>query len=794
MQRLIKRFLWIIGLAFSLQSAWAFSLGGPIANNPNPVTITGSAGDTWQQAVIGYGLPGDLNAPKNIGEDYRRNLPVMYYVYDETFSDFFGPNGEASVDGTFAILNSLTNVDSYSIQLSEFATETRHVNYQAQALGLFDLKSWTLGAMMEQLGLTDPVRYDWTLHDRFHVGNISCPVGEEYFVVQRNYNDFASPLNQVQYTPYVNDVLYSYQILEFCSGPNPLALSIPYSVDPLAEPYSAVAANIGGLIYVNDPLFGVILEFAPGITAYGTFYTGLTRDDVAGLRYLLTTNNVHREDIPAGSLLQSTNLNVQTRFDTSPLTALIMASRTNDPATLAALFPGLVVASSSNYLTVASNPIVTVTFVNSPGDPIGTPPHAVVKTNGWDFFFQTNYVTTFANVIYTTNFFPNSFKSNTPAQLVTTTIAVPAGSPIGTAPKTNNSVKFITLTNVPSGDYYLIPPGTCGPEFLPPYPAFDVVTATTNVLVTGGTNGSGNFYSQSVVTRFTNHAFAVYPCTLVAGATDYYQGIGRIQFVRVPDTNFDTALGTFRQPITTTYKMVQRNAVGQFVTQTFQRTVTAPDIRFAAVDMASGPSSATHGVSAYARNVNFDQLNALAGLAGPGTINPSTTITLDKVGPVYFNVFGDTMDGTPYFTETPGGDQNDVFYNTYFVWSTYGSSTNDPIVYPNGTSLANLQSQVLIQVSPTTLQDATNNVGYSALFTATGGQPQYTWTLAPNTLAATNAMEMLPAGLYLDSSGLLSGTPVGNAIGTYDFTILMTDSEIPTARSLQLNYSINITQ
>ena len=33
------------------------------------------------------------------------------------------------------------------------------MNYQAQALGLFDLKSWTLGVMMEQMGLADPVRY-----------------------------------------------------------------------------------------------------------------------------------------------------------------------------------------------------------------------------------------------------------------------------------------------------------------------------------------------------------------------------------------------------------------------------------------------------------------------------------------------------------------------------------------------------------------------------------------------------------------------------------------------------------
>ena len=33
-----------------------------------------------------------------------------------------------------------------------------------------------------------------------------------YLVVQRNFDFISSPLNQLQYSPYINDTLYSYYI------------------------------------------------------------------------------------------------------------------------------------------------------------------------------------------------------------------------------------------------------------------------------------------------------------------------------------------------------------------------------------------------------------------------------------------------------------------------------------------------------------------------------------------------------------------------------------------------------
>jgi hypothetical protein len=96
----------------------------------------------------------------------------------------------------------------------------------------------------------------------------------------------------------------------------------------------------------------------------------------------------------------------------------------------------------------------------------------------------------------------------------------------------------------------------------------------------------------------------------------------------------------------------------------------------------------------FSRNLNFDQSNVYPGLAGPGLITPSTTVTFNKSGPVYYNYTG-LMDGTPYFTQTPGIDGSDLYYYWYFVWSSFDGTTNDPVVYPNGTSIQNLVDQIL---------------------------------------------------------------------------------------------------
>jgi len=785
MRQLIKHFSWMAMLALGLQSARAYSLAGPIGNG----------GDAWQVLAIGYGRVGDLVAPKNLGEEYRRDIPVLYYSYDQNFLDYFGSNGTVSVDAAFAIMNNLTNVDSYSSLLSEFPVETRQQNYEAGALGLFDMKSFTLGEIAEQMGLADPVRYAWTLHDRFLPAGTTCPSGEEYLVVQRNYDFTSSPLDQLQYSPYVNDTLYTYYIEEYCTAANSpflanVAWAQPQAVDPLADTYSAVASfDIG----------------------YGDFYTGLTRDDVAGLRYLLSTNNLNFEAAPAGSLLLTTNIGTpaqETTLTNVNLGPLLAAATTNSPAVLAGLFPGLVVAGSTFSFGVIYNPNVVTYFTNYVGEPYGSPQISVTVTNGYIAVPLTIYANVFGNVVTNGNLAGNpgvinsagislTYSPNTAATVVTTSLSPLIGSPYPAPVVTNTTVQSVTQVGTPSGEYFLIPAGQCGWEIVSPqppgYPIAGQTVYTTNVISTA-TATNGFVASQSIVTSFTPHTFVVEPidCASATPAAGLYQGVGNVKFVRA---DFDSLLGQFFQPVTNNFSMVLVTN-SQPVTQFFQRVVTAPDFTFSAADLATGPAAAPVVLS-YSRNETFDQTQILPGLAGPGVIDSPTTITFDKVGPVYFNdasISG--LSGASYFTGfAPLTTVASEFYDFYFVWAQFNGSTNEPAVFPSGTSIANLENEALIRISPgSPLPDGTNGVPYSFVytnssgtvytntFTATGGafmQP-FTWSasgLPPNLVLATDA----------NGNGKLSGTPAQS--GTFDFTVQLTDA---LSRSVQWNYSITI--
>ena len=109
---------------------------------------------------------------------------------------------------------------------------------------------------------------------------------------------------------------------------------------------------------------------------------------------------------------------------------------------------------------------------------------------------------------------------------------------------------------------------------------------------------------------------------------------------------------------------------------------------------------------------------------------------------------------------------------------SFDGSTNPPVIYPSGTSLQDLENSILIQVSPTTLPDGTNSVAYSATFSATGGQPPFTWAVSAGNL---------PSNLTL-TGATIAGTP-NTPAGTYDFVIQLTDS---VNRVVRLNYSITI--
>jgi hypothetical protein len=707
MQQMIKKFLWVGLLTFGLPSAYAFSLLGP----------TGNGGDAWQVPAIGWGNNidiGDVGSAKNLGEEYRRNTPVIYYTYDANFLDYFGSNGVVAVDNATAIMNALSNVDAYNYSdmsaVSQFPFDTRETNFTAGAEELMDLKSAALFTIVEQMGLANPVRYTWALHDRTVESGPAftnpCPAGIIYTIVQRNFDPITwRPTNVV------NNVLYGYTILETCGMGAVPADAIENEFD---EGGSAVAGGLGW-----EPG----LSFLDG--AIGIFYTGLTWDDVGGLRYLYTSNNIIMESPPSGTLASSTNFNAEIQITTSSLIALTLASLTNDPTALQTLFPNLVISS--------------------------------VTTNSDGTFSYT-----FANVV------TNSFSTNATVQILTTNVAPVIGAPVGSPAVTNVTTSKAFSTNIVTGDFFIFPSNSCGFNIV--QTISNLTTTTTNLLVVG-TNSAGNFFSESLISHSTNHVLLVAPCTFSTSGTELYEGVEKIQFVRA---DFDSLLGQFFEPITNNYSMVEVTN-SQAVSQSLQRIVTQPDILFSAADLAPGPAAGqgTELNPFLSRNINFDQNNIGAGLAGPGTITSPSTISFNKVGNIFIN---------------GGSEDTNAIYGTNsqsileYVWGSFNDvSPSNIVVYPNGTDIQNLENQALVQITPASpLPNGTSGTAYpSTTFTTTGGAftPPFTWS-APGGM---------PPGLNLSAGGTVAGTPT--QAGTFDFVIQMTDVN---TRSVQWIYSITI--
>jgi hypothetical protein len=243
--------------AISANHASAFSLLGPP--------------DGFQEERIGYMLElpigSDIGAPQNLGEEYRLNIRTITYGFDPTFKNYFGQRGMDEVRKAIAILNNLPPMSKLSTDLREFPTDTRRVNYTASSLGLFDLKSYALAALVEQMGLASPERFTWCLFARIE------PAPFAYNVIKRNFDPVT-----LGNSSYVNDTLYTY----FIPGTDPIAAlpralidAFELPVDPQAFQFTSVASVMG--TWALQP---------GGTLLYGDFLNGLTRDDIGGLRYL----------------------------------------------------------------------------------------------------------------------------------------------------------------------------------------------------------------------------------------------------------------------------------------------------------------------------------------------------------------------------------------------------------------------------------------------------------------------------------------------------------------------------
>lgn len=740
---MIKTFFCAALLLVGWQQARGFALLGPFAGSDA----------TWQIATLGYAMPyidseipgdpvflGDIGGPKNYSEGYRRNDPVVYYAYDSIFGRFFGAQGETACDQAFAMMNSFfTNnpngVDGYSSNLTEFPFNSEHFNGTAQAFYLTDLKSVMLHLLVEQMGLAEPERYTWTLRQRFEGPSPPpCPENVQYSIIQRNYGTADQPLTGPEtgtiYSPYVNNLLYTYGMLEDCNRHPPAwdAITVPFSTDTTVPEYTAVAANNfeGGA------------ESGLGGLQIGGYYTGLTEDDAAGLRYLMSSNNIDFEIPTAGSQMEVTDTNgAIATIVTSDLAALLEFAQTNPPAALQAAFPTLQITSTNTFL---------------------------VNIGGTNFI---NWSYTFGNLVILNQF------SNV-VEYQQTIVIQPLISGVPGSFQTNVYYQPIVLNNanILGGQYLIIPPGSCGFDIIATNPPTPV--PTTNFISTTLSGNGAISTTVNLVTVSTNETLFYHPCQLEAPAPANYQGIQSLQFVRVSDGNVNPLTRTFYTPVTSTYTNVFINRVTlQRQSQAFQRIVTAPDF----VITASDQVGANLFVGSVTRNINYEEGQILPGGSGPGVIDGQTTFNFDDIGTVWWN--GPFLD-TNSFLIGPDSEVNQTTATPSLLWGSFDGSTNAPIVYPTSLSIQELESQMVINILPTSLPAGTNGQVYiTTAFSATGGSPNYTW-----------AMSGLPTGLSLIQN-VLAGRPHDNTNGVYDVTLQLTDSATP-AHIITIPYTINI--
>jgi hypothetical protein len=161
-------------------------------------------------------------------------------------------------------------------------------------------------------------------------------------------------------------------------------------------------------------------------------------------------------------------------------------------------------------------------------------------------------------------------------------------------------------------------------------------------------------------------------------------GVEKITFVKTP---YDGQLGSTFTPRTYHYTIPMYNTNGSLVSVPFTRTVTAPDIIFTAGDLTyPGPDpyqvtlDRTSGFITYGAAVS-PGVNAVT----PSVITPEMVVTLNNSGQVYYN--GDFS----------GVELNDQATSPElgFIWGSFNGSSNAPIVFPTGASIAAVEAAVL---------------------------------------------------------------------------------------------------
>ncbi len=290
-------------LMWGLCPARAFVLMGP----PNP-------GEASPPSGLNFNYTDDFGAPKNLRRFFRWNMPELTYSFDASFVNYFGLEGMDAVHDAFGVVNDFFENEDYSgMSQLDFVRHgfagnyaTHWENTTAKNAQVIDLKSLTLGMLLNQLGLGNPHRHAFTIID----ANTNTTGSQVIFsTTLRNYDPVS-----LDETNRINGINYSYRLVHdatnVTSGGSLGGLGIAdmeeFTLSTSDSTWSAVAG-------VTDAFYGNTAFYwtdTPTRYNFGVFYDGsnamggryeprhaLTYDDAGGLRYLYQTNTFAYEDL-----------------------------------------------------------------------------------------------------------------------------------------------------------------------------------------------------------------------------------------------------------------------------------------------------------------------------------------------------------------------------------------------------------------------------------------------------------------------------------------------------------------
>jgi hypothetical protein len=546
----LKRMLVVVAAVLLTHTASGFALLGPL--------------DSWQVSTLGYDPQndnGDIGGPKNLTEEWRWNIPDITYGFDATFINFFGTNGiHAITNAAFLFNREMSNMSSITTSmLLAKPTETRRIHETARALNIMDLKSTAMGLIAEQIGLAGAERWTWALRGRSAIGGTAT----NYSVIQRNFD----PFPPYRATPYVNGFRYTYQIRQY-----PNAFFAADFEDAASILVDQTHPNPGSV----SSLVGEDYSTTPSLRLHaGEYFAALTRDDIGGLRYIYSRDNVNLEDAIPGTttffvdasvvnqvqgidaytfftnamftspsnllaqfpnlIITSTNVGTTNILTTNifltnvtsstfftnrslgrVLTNLDLyvfseASRTNDANALRALYPPLIITSTNSFFVTERQPVFTFGVAG----PWSSPSDPLVLVTNYVTNLVLNYQYTYANVVTQ---YASAFTDLGISVVQPSPWSVPGEGTL----VTNTAIVRLPKT---SGGFYIRDRST-NANFVDfsfvetngaPLLRLTNIVLGTNIVFSNPTTGA----TTTMFNRFTNLVYGVYPIFLNGSLGDF---------------------------------------------------------------------------------------------------------------------------------------------------------------------------------------------------------------------------------------------------------------------------------